>query len=319
MLQCTQAMFDKQGILDMSNYYGQTYKDQLKSALTCMTRVKEKALPIMTFNKSVLAGNCLRYAFHDCTTRGDTLRCGGGIRLMNLNVEPNRGLTHCQELLFGQDGQSGICNTVRKENVQCQKMPHADCISFVGYLAVTVTDGAPQGGCGWIPGRVDTVNVSYTNVPSETHNAHRIIQVFERYRINLGLFKPTFTLNEFIVLMLGSHTIGESRYHPSNKCSKGLGPMSHTPLIFDNDYYKGIVFSNNGWFCSDMHGRCNSFKSQKSSQNDSPFALLFEKYATNNQDFLKAYCQAYQIMSLIGYTVPLSYHQDSELFKRLLV
>ena len=342
--------------MDLSPYPGATRNDKLNSAFFCMSSVKNKALSGIMANDLELAGNCLRYGFHDCGTFDKSKPnskggCNGGIRTTIANAiskgvydtpaNPNPqdgGMRGCQTLLVGTNGKNGICNQVRLEHPsECGKMPFADCINFAGYLAVVATGGAPPGGCPWVPGRVDIDQIQQTELlPSEQSNADALHGNFDKYNLQYSKFGFS-TLNEVVVVLSGAHTIGKSRVHDKNACSKGLGNLSGTPKKFDTEYYKGIVTNINhsdnkgGWFCSDIHGLCNNINVNGGGNNpdlthgfcsssDSPFSGLYIKYAFGSEEsFHTNFCKAYQAMSLIGYNMPASYIQDAVKFANLLI
>ena len=349
--------------MDLSSYPGKTHDEKLNSAFTCMSAVKAKALPGIRANGFELAGNCLRYGFHDCGTFDKTNPnskggCNGGIRttiasaivkgVYDTPANPNPedgGMRGCQNLLVGLDGKSGICNQVRLENKNtCGNMPFADCINFSAYLAVLATGGAPVDGCPWLPGRVDVPVVQKTALlPSEKSNANNLLVTFGTYDMKYKQFSIS-TLDETVVLLSGAHTIGRSRVHGKNICSKGLNALGATPKAFDTDYYVKIVANlgrvdnNGGWFCSDMHGICNTISYEKSNivqvgldnttpdltkglckSFDSPFKSLYLKYAGATQpEFHNNFCKAYQAMSFIGYNIPTNHTQDALKFAKLL-
>ena len=348
--------------MSLNSYPGNNRADKLNSALVCMTSVKAKVLPMLLLNEKELAGNCLRYGFHDCGTFDKSNPnskggCNGGIRTTIANAiskgvydtaaNPNPqdgGMRGCQGLLVGLDGKGGACNQVRLENPsKCGHMPYADCINFAGYLAVVATGGAPSGGCPWTPGRIDVESIQKTSLlPSEQSNAKNLLATFDASNMKYTKFGFT-TLSEIVVVLSGAHTIGKSRVHPKNLCSKGLGDLSGTPKAFDTDYYRGIVTNINkpdnkgGWFCSDMHGVCDTINYDNSNivqtgndkvvdlnkgvcrTSDSPFSSFYIKYAFATQDtFSNNFCKAYQAMSLIGYNMPSTYTADANIFVSLL-
>ena len=156
------------------------------------------------------------------------------------------------------------------------------------------------------------------------------------------------TLSETVVLLSGGHTIGKARVHPEDLCNKGNDNLGATPKKFDTDYYVNIVGlvnqtnDNNGWFCSDMHGVCNTIYYKNSSIThvkftpgkiaivpdlnaafcksfDSPFNSLYVKYAKASQaTFHNNFCKAYQAMSFIGYNIPDNHSDDAAMFAKLL-
>jgi hypothetical protein len=353
--------------MDLRSYPGKTKNERLTSAFTCMSKVKELALPGIKAHGLELAGNCLRYGFHDCGTFDKSLPnskggCNGGIRTTianaiangvydtakNPNAEDN-GMRGCQELLVGLNGKTGICNKVRVSNpTVCGKMPFADCINFSAYLAVVATGGAPVNGCPWLPGRIDDVSIQKTSLlPSERSNANDLLKTFGAYNIKFTEFDIP-TLSETVVLLSGGHTIGKARVHPEDLCNKGNDNLGATPKIFDTDYYVNIVGfinktnDNNGWFCSDMHGLCNTIYYENSTithtklksgpiatipdlnaafckKADSPFSSLYIKYAKATQTtFHNNFCKAYQAMSFIGYNIPENHSNDAAMFAKLL-
>ena len=352
--------------MDLTSYPGRTKAERLSSAFTCMSLVRNKALPGIQANGLELAGNCLRYGFHDCGTFNKTDPksrggCNGGIRTTIANAiangvydtpaNPNPedgGMRGCQTLLVGLNGKSGICNQVRLENPStCGTMPFADCINFASYLSVVATGGAPIGGCPWLPGRVDVAAVQQTSLlPSDAANANNLLDTFNLYNMKYQQFGIP-TLSEQVVLLSGAHTIGKSRVHGKNLCSKGVNALGATPKAFDTDYYARIVAglgkpdNNGGWFCSDMHGLCNTINYHNSpiiqiglrsrdgnapdltkgfcSSVDSPFSSLYIKYASVSQEtFHSNFCKAFQAMSFIGYNLPTNFASDATMFAKLL-
>ena len=352
--------------MDMTQYPGKTHTEQLASAEKCMNALRVKVLPYIKSDLDGYAGNCLRYAFHDCGTydKNNPISgggCNGGIRKTIANAvaskvydtakNPNpqdNGMLNCQSLLVGMSGNGGLCTQVRLENpLECGKMSFADCISFSGYLAVVATGGAPVSGCGWLPGRVDVEKVQETTrLPSEHSNAYNLQDTFGKYGMEHEKFG--LHLNETVVLLSGGHTIGSARVHPEDICNKGNDKLTATPKKFDKDYYVGVVSNmnklsdNGGWFCSDMHGLCNTIKykdypniTQRGlkaagkppldlnigycDKADSPLAPFYFKYAQSpNSLFLSNFCKAYQAMSLIGYNMPRTYFAEASKFAYIL-
>lgn len=349
--------------LKLSSYGGGTRAKQLTQALTCMTALKRKLTqngpqgqPPPLANPGNVA-NCLRYSFHDCGTfdingaEGTPGGCNGGIRYTiaslitagtfntpQASTPQHNGLDSCQNTLVGSNGISGICQDVRTQTAGCSNMPFADCISFTGILAVASKAATPATGCPWVPGRVDYNAVQNPSLlPSDRLMGQQTIDNFKKYGMQVDKFG--LTQERTVALLLGAHTIGRSRQTAEDDCSKGLGRLSATAEVFNNEYYQGLVnnvaqvnVQSGGWFCTDMGAICNAvtYGRRRLGQNslrqascagrtDSPLYSHMKALADGgNPAFFSGFCNAYQAMSLIGYNYPATYAADAAKFQALL-